>query len=237
MMADSRQHVLIVGAKDAGLERVAPMLRRAEFSVHSVDPSPFLLDLVLSTAFELVIVRYPMDTLPLDDLVDTIRNEGSACHGAGLLLLAESELIDDAQSHVDLGANRAICTDWSDARLWQSIGDLLEIAPRVLMRVLMHAEVEVQSTADRAIFQTVNVSVSGALLQGSDQFDPGRSFEFLFRLPGGGLVEGSAEVVRQTNPMREGVDGMGARFTSFSDGCEERLLTHIHRQIDLGNNR
>jgi len=50
-MADSRQHVLIVGAKDAGLQRVAPMLRRAEFSVHSVDPSPFLLDLVLSTAF------------------------------------------------------------------------------------------------------------------------------------------------------------------------------------------
>jgi CheY-like chemotaxis protein len=237
LMADSRQHVLIVGAKDAGLKRVAPMLRRAEFSVHSVDPSPFLLDLVLSTAFELVIVRYPMDTVPLDDLVDTIRNEGSACHGAGLLLLAEPELIDDAQRHVDLGANRAICTDWSDARLLQSIGDLLEIAPRIFMRVLMHAEIEVQSTADRAIFQTVNVSVTGALLQGSDQLDPGQAFDFLFRLPGGGLVEGSAEVVRQTNPLREGVDGMGARFISFGDGCEDRLVTHVQRQIDLGNNR
>ncbi len=48
-MTDSRQHVLVVGAKKAGLERVAPMLRRADFSVHSVEPSPFLLDLVLST--------------------------------------------------------------------------------------------------------------------------------------------------------------------------------------------
>jgi hypothetical protein len=66
-MADSRQHVLVVGAKKAGLERVAPMLRRADFSVHSVEPSPFLLDLVLSTAFELVIVTYPLDTLPLHD--------------------------------------------------------------------------------------------------------------------------------------------------------------------------
>ena len=236
-MGDLRQHVLIVGGKDAGLERVAPMLRRAEFSVHSVDPSPFLLDLVLSTAFELVIVRYPMDTVPLDDLVDTIRNEGSACHGAGLLLLADPELIDDAHAHVDLGANRAICTTWSEARLWQSIGDLLEIAPRVFMRVLMHAEIEVQNTPDRAIFQTVNVSISGALLQGSDQLDPAQAFDFLFRLPGGGLVEGSAEVVRQTNPLHEGVDGMGARFTSFGDGCENRLLTHVRRQIELGNSR
>jgi CheY-like chemotaxis protein len=236
-MADSRQHVLIVGAKDDGLDRVAPMLRRAEFSVHSVDASPFLLDLVLSTAFELVILSYPMDTVPLDDLVDTIRDEGSACHGAGLLLLADPSLIDDAQTHVDLGANRAICTDWSDARMLQSIGDLLKIAPRVFMRVLMHAEVEIQSTPDRAIFQTVNVSVSGALLQGSEQLDPGQAFNFLFRLPGGGLVEGAAEIVRQTNPMREGVNGMGARFTSFGDGCEERLLSHIQRQVELGNNR
>ncbi len=235
-MAESRKHVLVIG-KDAGIDRVAPMLRRAEFSVHSVEPSPFLLDLVLSTAFELVIVTYPMNTVPLDDLVATMRDRGSACHGAGLLLLAGPESLDDAQNQVDLGANRAICTDWSDARMLQSISDLLEIAPRVFMRVLMHAEVEIQSTPDRAIFQTVNVSISGALLQGSEQLDPGQPFDFLFRLPGGGLVDGAAEIVRQTNPMREGVNGMGARFTSFGDGAEDRLLSHIQRQVELGNNR
>ena len=236
-MADNRQHVLVVGAKQAGLDRVAPMLRRAEFSVHTVEPSPFLLDLVLSTPFELVIVTFPLDKLPFDDLIDTIRDEGSACHDAGLLLLADPNLIDDAQAQVDLGANRAICSDWSEARLWQSIGDLLEIAPRVFMRVLMHADLEIQNHRDRAIFQTVNVSVSGALLQGSDRLSPGEGFDFLFRLPGGGLVEGAAEVVRNTNPLREGIDGFGTRFTTFSEDCEERLLAHIGRQIELGNNR
>jgi CheY-like chemotaxis protein len=236
-MTDSRQHVLVVGAKKAGLERVAPMLRRADFSVHSVEPSPFLLDLVLSTEFELVIVTYPLDTLPLDDLIDTIRDEGSACHDAGLLLLAEPEQLDDAQSVVDLGANRAICCEWSEARLWQAIGDLMEVAPRILMRVLMHADIELKNEKDRAIFQTVNVSVSGVLLQGSDHLTPGEDFDFLFRLPGGGLIEGTAEVVRQTNPLREGVDGIGTRFTSFRDQCQERLSTHIGRQMELGKIR
>ena len=236
-MADPRQHVLVVGAKKAGLQRVAPMLRRADFSVHSVEPSPFLLDLVLSTEFELVIVTYPLDTLPLDDLIDTIRDEGSACHDAGLLLLAEPELLDDAQSVVDLGANRAICCDWSEARLWQAIGDLMDVAPRVFMRVLMHADIEIKNERSRAIFQTVNMSVSGVLLQGSDQLTPGETFDFLFRLPGGGLVEGSAEVVRQTNPLREGVDGIGSRFTAFRENCEDRLAAHIGRQVELGKRR
>ena len=102
------------------------------------------------------------------------------------------------------------------------------------MRVLMHLDIEVKNERNRAIFQTVNVSISGALLQGSDDLSPGETFDFLFRLPGGGLIEGSAEVVRQTNPLREGVDGIGTRFTSFRETCEDRLATHIERQVELG---
>jgi CheY-like chemotaxis protein len=236
-MADTRQHVLVVGAKQAGLERVAPMLRRADFSVHTVEPSPFLHDLVLSTAFELVVVTYPLENISLDQLMQTIRNEGSACHNAGLLLLAEPDRIDEAQARVDLGANRAICTDWNEARLWRAIGDLLEIAPRVSMRVLLHADVEVTRNRNRAIFQTVNVSRSGTLLQGHETLDPGTSFNFLFRLPGGGLIDGTAEVVRRTNSSREGVDGVGARFADIRDSSFERLVAHLDRQIELGNRR
>lgn len=236
-MADDRQHVLVVGAKQSGLERVAPMLRRADFSVHTVDPSPFLHDLVLSTEFELVIVAYPLENLIIDDLLEAIRNEGSACHNAGILLLSDPEMINEAHAHVDLGANRAICTDWSEGRLWRAIGDLLEIAPRVFMRVLFHADFEITSVPDRAIFQTVNISKSGTLLQGHKELPPGSSFDFLFRLPGGGLIEGNGEVVRQANSHREGMDGVGARFIDFSDGGRDRLLSHIDRQIELGNNR
>lgn len=232
-MAEPRKHVLVVG-KETGIERVAPMLRRAEFSVHSVEPSPFLLDLVLSTAFELVIVTHPLDTLPLDDLVATIRDRGSACHDAGLLLLADPESLDDAQNQVDLGANRAICTEWSEARVLQSVGDLLDIAPRIGLRVLLHTNLAITDNSERVTFQTVNLSASGALLQGPTTANPSDTFSFLFRLPGGGLVEGMAEVVRHTNRLREGVEGVGARFAAFEGASEQLLLDHIQRQIDLG---
>lgn len=236
-MEDIRQHVLVVGARQAGLERVAPMLRRANFSVHTVDPSPFVHDLVLSTPFELVVIGYPLRELVLADILDAVRNEGSACHDAGLLLLAEPELVEEAQALVGTGANRAVCTDWSEARLWRAISDLLDIAPRIFMRVVLHADVEVMRNRNRAVYQTVNISRSGALLQGVEVLEPGTGFDFLFRLPGGGLIDGSAEVVRRTDPTREGLEGIGTRFLDLREPGRERLLDHLDRQIARGNRR
>jgi len=232
-MGGSRKHVLVIG-KDASIDRIAPMLRRSDFSVHSVDPSPFLLDLVLTTPFEVVIVSYPMDSVPLDDLVAAMRDRGSACHGAGLLLLSDPKYLDGAQDQVDLGANRAICSEWSEARVMQSISDLLDIAPRVGMRVTLRARLMVDDISDQLDFRTVNVSISGALLEGAENVKPGENISYLFRLPGGGLIEGTAEIVRPTNRMREGVEGFGARFATFGGISEQRLLDHIQRQIDLG---
>ena len=144
--------------------------------------------------------------------------------------MAEPEELDEAAARVDTGANRAVCTDWNESRLWRAIGDLMEIAPRVAMRVLLHADIEVTENRNRAVFQTVNLSTSGALLQGHEILNPGTDFDFLFRLPGGGLIDGTAEVVRQTNPAREGVEGVGARFVDIhrpSSATGDRLGLRI----------
>ncbi len=213
------------------------MLRRASFSVHSVEASSGLRDLVLSTGFELVIVSFPLSGFAVSDLISAIRNEGSACHDAGLLLLAEPGRADEARAMVDAGVNRAVCSDWNESRVWLAISDLLDIAPRVAMRVQLHAEFQVPQLRGRSLYHTVNVSRSGALLRGREITDPGIDFEFLFRLPGGGLVDGSAEVVRRTDPAREGIDGIGARFIELNEPARERLDAHLRRQIERGNRR
>jgi CheY-like chemotaxis protein len=236
-MSEDQRHVLLVGGEDAGFDRMAPMLRRAEFNVHTAEPSPFLLDLVLTTPFELLIAPFPLNGMSMDDLLETVRDEGSACRDAGFLLISDPELLDDAQALVDLGVNRALGSDWAEARLWQAVGDLLQIAPRVYVRVLMHADVEVMRDKKQTLYRTVNMSSSGALLQGSDEIALGSTFEFLFRLPGGGLIEGTAEVVRHTNPLREGIEGIGSRFTGFRDDSENRLGDYLERQFTLGRRK
>lgn len=232
-MTSHSRHVLLVGTDETVLERIAPMLRRSNFDVHTVAPSPVLFDLVLGTSFELVLVAYPLSDLALDDLIDALRREGSWCRDAAVALLAQPDYLDDAQAQVDLGINRALALDWPEGRLHRAISDLLEVAPRVSIRVLVHMTIEIADNHQRSVYQTVNLSRSGMLLRGDDNLDPGTQFSFFFGIPDGRrLVEGSAEVVRRTNPTREGTTGLGVRFLSLVGEAEEQLESFVARSVN-----
>jgi CheY-like chemotaxis protein len=229
-MGSFQRHVLVVGARQQALERIAPMLRRAEFDVHTAGPSPEIYGLVLGTSFELILVSYPLDDLILDEFIEVLRSDGSWCQKAALVLLANPEHLDDAQALVDLGVNRVIGLDWPEARLHQSISDLLHVAPRVALRVLVHVKVDIQEDHQRALYQTVNISKTGMLLRGDDTFEPGTRFSFFFGIPDGRrLVEGTAEVVRRTNPMREGATGLGVRFIRLAGEGHDQLESFVVR--------
>jgi uncharacterized protein (TIGR02266 family) len=229
-MVSFHRHVLVVGAEAGALERIAPMLRRAEFDVHSTEPSPGIFDLVLGTSFELILVAYPQKELDLDDFIEVLRSEGSWCQKAALVLLADSDYLDDALAQIDLGVNRVVSLDWPEGRLHRAISDLVLVAPRVSLRVLVHIKVEVSENSQRALYQTVNISKTGMLIRGDDGLDPGTRFTFFFGIPDGRkLVEGTGEVVRRTNPMREGTTGLGVRFIRLVGEGEEQLESFVVR--------
>jgi DNA-binding NarL/FixJ family response regulator len=234
-MGTFQRHVLVVGAKEGVLDRIAPMLRRAEFNVHTAETSPEVFDLVLGTSFELVLVSYPLRELALDDLIEALRREGSWCRKAALVLLSEPDHLEDALALVDLGVNRAVSFEWPEGRMHQAIGDLLDVAPRIALRALVHLKVEVHNESKRALYQTVNVSRTGMLLRGNDDLSPGTRFSFFFGIPEGRrLVEGTAEVVRKANPMREGTSGLGVRFIRIAGEGQDQLESFVMRNAGPG---
>jgi uncharacterized protein (TIGR02266 family) len=175
-------------------------------------------------------VSYPLKDLILDDFLETVRREGSWCQNAALVLMADSEFLEDALAQVDLGVNRVISLDWPEARLHQSISDLLHVAPRISLRVLVHVKVEVTESNQRALYQTVNISKTGMLIRGNDTLDPGTRFSFFFGIPDGRrLVEGTGEVVRRSNPIREGTTGLGVRFIRLAGEGQEQLDSFVER--------
>ncbi len=229
-MASGSRHVLVVATEPTVLDRVAPMLRRQEFEVHTVADTPFVLDLVLGTPFELLIVSFPPAGISTADLVAAVRNQGSACRTAGLLLLARPERIEMAMRWLDRGVNRIVSTDWSEARLWQAVGDLLEVAPRFDLRVLVEVEVQMAHGGRCELARSVNVSRSGLLLTSELELAPGTPFDFTFFLPRGTEpVRGRGEIVRRTSADREGVDGYGARVVRWKGDSEVRLAEYLHR--------
>ncbi len=232
-MTAPRRHVLFVGAAPSVLAKVAPLLQRAEFAVHTSPPSEILFDLVRNTPFELVVVTYPLAELSIQALLDATREEGSSCRQAGFLLLSEPAALGEALQLVDRGANRAVASDWAEARLWQSFTDLLEVAPRVAVRVVVQLAVHLAHDTRLLECPMANLSRSGMLLCGPADLRPGTSLDFVFGLPEQAPpIRGRAELVRLTQPNREGFEGFGVRFVSFHDHDRDRLEQFIHRRLE-----
>jgi CheY-like chemotaxis protein len=231
-MTRPRRHVLVVGAPQRSIESIAPLLTREEFEVHTADTSVEILGLVQATSFELVVVAYPPGDMPVVVLLEALRSEASACRKAGVLLLAAPGTLDEAQAFIHRGINRVASRQWPAARLWQALADLLDVAPRVALRVMAVLEVRLTSGIGHVICHTENVSASGMLLRGGDDLVPGTNFDFVFSLPSETQpINGQAEVVRLADPVRESLSGMGARFVSFADNGRDRLKAYIETQI------
>jgi len=228
MQAAAPRHVLLVGAPDGGADRVAPLLQRADFDVHAVRPSDIVLDLVLGTGFDLLVVGYPAPEIDLVGLIRAVRLTGSASLRAGFVLLAKPGFLEAAQGLLSIGANRAVSLAWSDARLWCAIDDLVHVAPRGPLQAMLFADVDANGSRDHCLYRTVNVSRTGVLLQGERLFAPGTPFDFAFRLPFEARpIGGRGEVVRQSSLDREGMAGLGARFVALRDGDEARLQRFV----------
>lgn len=228
MQATAPRHVLLVGAAGGGSDRVAPLLQRAAFDVHAVQPSDIVVDLVMGTPFELLVVGYPAPEIDLFGLIRAVRLRGSASLHAGLVLLARPGFLEAAQSLVPAGANRAVSLSWTDSRLWQAIDDLVDVAPRAGLHSSLIADVASNGGFDRFVYETINLSRSGVLLQGEQLFAPGTPFDFAFMLPVEMRpVEGRAEVVRRADGGRERMQGLGARFLALRDDGAARVQQFV----------
>lgn len=227
-MNDPRRHVLLVGLSPEALDSVTPALHEGSFAVHSVDGSPFVLDLIRGTAFELLVVAFPNESLPIEEVVDAARCSGSMCESAGLIIVSSPNHVDDALQWIDYGVNRIVTLDWPRSRIWQAFSDLLAIAPRIELSVPIQLSLPREIARDAILLQTSNVSETGALLTGFRTLPLGTRFQFILNLPGGEMpIRGSAEVVRRAEADRENVDGFGVRYLNLSGESREVLAGFI----------
>jgi hypothetical protein len=68
------------------------------------------------------------------------------------------------------------------------------------------------------------------LLRGPHTYPPTTELGFELFMPGDvEPVRGRARVVRQTLPPREPMPGIGVAFSSFANGDEARLQSHLRR--------
>jgi hypothetical protein len=223
-MNDATQELLILGTETPPLRQVMPILRRLDFQVLRLARADGAVELLQGTRFDLIIVRYPTEGMPLEDLVQAVRAPESPCRDSGLLVLAQPDALAEAGGFLRRGVNRIVSTEAPGDRLLDAIADLVGVAPRHSLRTVVQFELWVEQGMRRLLTVTENLSSTGMLVRGGGEFPVGACLSFKLILPGEAPpIAGEVEVARHTDRAREHLEGFGGRILSFVADGQQRL--------------
>jgi len=212
--------------------RAASALNSDEITLHHAPWDDNTLDLVQSTKFDVIIIGFPGPITPLRRFVECVRAPGSACQSSGVILLADPQHIDAAQAFVGVGINRAIPSDNAEELLAASITELASVAPRLALRAPTRVVLKLEQRPLRTFCQTENISESGMLLRGFGHYPPGTTIDFEINIPGqSDPIRGTATIARTTNVTLERMEGVGARFQSFTGQDGGRLTEYLNHHL------
>lgn len=231
-METKLRHVLLINLQPSTLDTLGPFLRQQYLDLHTVEASPFVLDLIRGTPFEILIVRFPLEGLDMNSLIDAAREQGSMCRSSGFVVICEEKDLADAIPWMEHGVNRIVMLEWSRNRIWNTINELLDVAPRLEIEIPVQVALPADIARDIVLFKTANISGTGALLSGFRAIPEGTSFTFALSLPGEDHpINGAAEVVRRTGSGSSGSFGIGVRYVSIEDEKRRLLDQFIENEL------
>lgn len=216
--------LLTIGTHAPVLQRVVPLLQRADVAVDDLDDAPQALARIGAHAYDLIIAHHPLAGTALPYLIQAVRTRGSPCRLAGLIVIAEPEYQAEALEMVGRGVNRVLPRDAPFEQLLAAITELLAVAPRINLRASVDLRLRIHDNRSQMRLSTHNVSVTGMLVRGGREFPVGSQLHFELVLPDSArLIRGHAVVVRHSSLAREGIEGIALRIVTFDSDGAERL--------------
>lgn len=230
------RNLLILGSETPALRRAVPFLQRAEFQIHRIHDARLTVELVETTQFDLIAVRFPLEELGLCDLVDAVRSTSSLSRSAAFLVVTGSAHLAKAASYVGHGVNRVVNLDDPSDSLLHAIADLIAISPRKTVRLMVQIDLVLHSGTQTVLAITQNISTAGMLVRNEGRELPvGSRIHFQLALPDEGpAIAGEAEVVRHAFSGEEHFDGVGVRFISMDSDGLRRLEAFITMGLKEG---
>jgi len=126
------------------------------------------------------------------------------------------------------GVNRVMLVTDPPEIICDQMANLLEVAPRVQVRLATNVEAALGNTGRELFCQTVNLSATGMLIRTQHRPPLGTPVVFKIDLSDQfGTVCGRGELVRHASMSQGGVDGIALRFVSFANDGAEVLQNYL----------
>lgn len=223
-MEFARLQTLFTGIGHNDVHRLVLALESYPVDFHRVPWQEHVVSTLTGRQFHLIFVGYPTIGMPLETLVSALRAPSSASRSAGLVVLAASRSIRAAKRLLGHGVNRVLSSIEDTDVLLEAALPLLDVAHRVRVRAPVELILPETASWVPTRCHTEDLSSTGMLVSCSEPAPAGATVDFSLAMPGEtSPIRGRAQVARHTDPDRERVVGVGARFLTFAADDRERL--------------
>lgn len=220
--------VLAAGIERRAFERLAPVLRRDAVEVDWVATPEAGVGLAAQKKYDVVILDAEPTDWQLEKVVRNLRMGASPSRNAAVMVLAEPDQVDAARALKSSGVNRVMLISDPPQMISQQMASLLDIAPRVSLRLPMNLKTSLGNNGREIFCQTVNLSSTGMLIRTQSKPQLGAPVAFRLHLADPiGEIMGRGEMVRHASRFQGGADGVGVRFLSFAGDGAQRLQRYL----------
>jgi DNA-binding NarL/FixJ family response regulator len=214
--------VLAAGIERMTFEKLAPVIRRDAVQIEWVATPEAGVSLASKNRYDVILMDAEPCDWPLEQVVRSFRASSSPSRGAAILVLAEPDQVDVARALRSRGVNRVMLVTDPPEIICDQMATLLEVAPRVRVRLATNVEAALGNKGRELFCQTVNLSSTGMLIRTQNRPPLGTPVVFKITFPEQfGTICGRGELIRHATIGQGGVDGVGIRFSSFAnDGAD-----------------
>ena len=196
-MEHSNTKVLAAGIERTTFEKLAPVIRRDAVKIEWVATPEAGVSLATKHRYDVILMDAVPCDWPLEKVVRSFRGTSSPSRNAAILVLAEPDQVDVARALRSRGVNRVMLVTDPPEIICDQMANLLEVAPRVEVRLATNVEAALGNTGRELFCQTVNLSSTGMLIRTQHRPPLGTPVVFKIHLPdGAGTICGRGEIVR-----------------------------------------
>lgn len=211
------------------IERVEALMQqfpKDAFEVSRMVRADGAATLLESVAFDLVVIVPPLSRAL--ELVKRMRSPESPSRNAALIVVADAEADISGRPWWADGSYTVIGPTEARRSLPERAARMMNAASRTATRLPVRLRCEDTVARERALCQTVNISVSGMLISGCRRLPEGSEIEFEVTLPTRSRpVSGRARVVRHTNSRHEAKPGTAVEFIRLNEADRTALNSFV----------
>ena len=209
--------ILLVSSSKTFLQRNKKLLTRENFQLITTNSGAEALKLHEEHLFDLILADLQLNDMGGDELCSLLRSEKT---DVAVILICHDNL--DAHERVALcGADARIIRPVQPEQMIETIGNLLDMQLTRTKRAIFKVRVLSKKGALEFYCVSLDISITGILLETGNHLDIGDRIICQFTLPGSSRIETEGDVVRSIrapdSPWKYGVQFIGLSLSSRSE--------------------